>query len=127
MPCGFCGYANENGHQPDCIAGGSRPPVTPVAKPWFDGATFEPKLDLGRLGRQMLAVYRIMEDGQWRTLSELAFAAHSPEASVSARLRDLRKARWGSNQVERRRRSKGTHEYRLVKAKAEEAEPWWTK
>jgi hypothetical protein len=127
MPCGFCGYATENGHHADCLAGvGSV--VTPIAvRPWFDGSTFEPKLDLGRLGRQMLAVYRVMEDGQWRTLTELAFASHSPEASVSARLRDLRKARWGSNQVERRRRSKGTHEYRLVKAKAEEAEPWWSK
>ena len=124
MLCGFCGYAPDNGHRTDCIAWAPSMPL-PVAKPWFDGSTFIPKLDLGRLGRQMLAVYRVMEDGQWRTLGELSFATGCPEASVSARLRDLRKARWGSNLVERRRRSKGLHEYRLLKAEPDGKEPWW--
>jgi len=126
MLCGFCGYLAENGHHADCIAAYYEPlRPAPEAKPWFDGTTFIPKLDLGRLGKQMLAVYRVMEDGQWRTLSELAFATHSPEASVSARLRDLRKARWGSNLVERRRRGQGLHEYRLIRTESEGKEPWW--
>src|SRR3954470_11943617 len=39
--------------------------------------------------RLLFAVYVVMQDGRWRTLAEIAFAAKAPEASVSARIRDL--------------------------------------
>jgi hypothetical protein len=37
-----------------------------------------------------------------------------PEASISARLRDFRKEQFGKHVVERRRRSQGQWEYRLI-------------
>ena len=39
--------------------------------PLFDGRTFKPSLDLDRLGEQYRAVFRLMADGQWRTLAEI--------------------------------------------------------
>lgn len=50
----------------------------------------------------------------WHTLAELEWALGFPQASISARLRDLRKAKFGGYQVEKRRRD-GTRqrEYRV--------------
>jgi hypothetical protein len=82
----------------------------------FDGATYEPQRDKVRLNRQLQAVWNVMRDGQWRSLCELATQSGEPEASVSARLRDLRKTRFGAHLVERRRRENqpGTFEYRVT-------------
>lgn len=80
----------------------------------FDGATYEPSKDLERLGRQMQVVISLMSDGHWRTLSQIEDATNFPQASISARLRDLRKERWGKRTVDRRRKDKGLFEYRLV-------------
>ena len=65
---------------------------------------------------QLARVQRVMADGKWRTLFELSAATNDSQSSVSARLRDLRKSRFGGHTVERRRRSAlgGTFEYRLV-------------
>jgi DNA-binding Lrp family transcriptional regulator len=66
----------------------------------------------------MRLVYRLMVDGQWRTLAEIAEATGAPEASVSARLRDLRKRKFGGHVVARRPRGDralGLFEYQLVK------------
>ena len=123
--CGFCGFLSINGHRPDCMAGRTGTVVVPVVKPWFDGRTFEPAKDLKRLKSQQGDVARAMADGKWHTLGELSSRTGHPEASVSARLRDLRKPRWGSNLIQRQRRSKGLWEYRLLKAESETAEPWW--
>jgi len=86
----------------------------------FDGRSCEPDHDQKRLGKQMQRVKEIMlhnaEFGVWMTLSELAGWADAPEASVSSRLRDLRKHRFGGFTVERRRRGDaklGIHEYRI--------------
>ena len=82
----------------------------------FDGETFVPKVDAPRLGKQMQAVFHIMKDGAWRTLAELSLEACAPEASVSARLRDLRKVKFGEHEIERRRRGnakRGLFEYRM--------------
>lgn len=80
----------------------------------FDGDTYEPPLDAERLGSQAKAVFKLMRDEQWRTLRQIADATGYPEASVSARLRDFRKRKFGRNTVERRRVAGGTYEYRLV-------------
>lgn len=85
---------------------------------WRDGITFEPKFDEDRLNAQALRVWRVIFDGRWRTLAEIAERTGDPEASISARLRDLRKERFGGHRVERRRREspiRGLFEYRLVK------------
>jgi hypothetical protein len=80
----------------------------------FDGETYDPGLDFKRLGRAARAVWMLMRDGQWRTLAMVSDATGYPEASVSARLRDFRKARMGSHTVERRRAHGGLYEYRVV-------------
>lgn len=83
----------------------------------FDGATFDPETDCARLMSLLARVESLMRDGQWRTLSEISRITCGSEASVSARLRDLRKEKFGGHIVERRRRGPpeaGLWEYRLI-------------
>lgn len=47
--------------------------------------------DKPRLDRQLDRVDKLMSDGRWRTLRQIADACQCSEASASARLRDLRK------------------------------------
>ena len=77
------------------------------------GSTFDAGLDLDRLNRQMRRVATVLLDAEWHTLAELAAETGFPEASISARIRDFRKAQFGRHQVERRRRTAGQWEYRL--------------
>ncbi|HUP07677.1 MAG TPA: hypothetical protein VMU47_11030 [Caldimonas sp.] len=97
-----------------------------VAAPGFlrrDGATYDHAIDGKRLGEQHQRVFDCMRDGRWRSLREIAETTGDPEASVSARLRDFRKPRFGGHEVERRRaRDGGTHEYRLLLATRAPAE-----
>jgi hypothetical protein len=82
--------------------------------PAFDGATFEPEQDQERLTGQLATVREYMLAIRlWCSLAELHGVLRIPEASISARLRDLRKPKFGSYLVERRRRSPGTFEYRV--------------
>lgn len=69
----------------------------------FDGSTFDSFLDGERLTKQLGTVRTLMADQQWRTLPEISRMTRYPEASISARLRDLRKDKFGSYRVERRR------------------------
>jgi hypothetical protein len=89
-------------------------PIVPGSD--FDGVTFNPALDGARLNKQLQAVFDYMRDGQWRTLGEISEAKGFPQASISARLRDLRKPKFGGHVVSRRHRgeaSLGLYEYRL--------------
>jgi len=91
------------------------PPLpSPPAHRAFDGETYEPDQDHTRLKGQLWNVFQLMSDGQWRTLSEIAESAGGSEASVSARLRDLRKDKYGAREVERKRVNGGLYTYRLV-------------
>jgi len=87
----------------------------------FDGSTYDHGRDSARLGDQVLAVLSVMSDGKWRTLGELAREAQAPEASVSARLRDLRKARFGGYTVNRQYVCRGLFRYQLVASELESA------
>ena len=92
--------------------------------PDHDGATFDRGLDLTRLNAQTRAVYAAVRDGAWRTLREIADRTGAPEASVSARLRDLRKPKFGGFTVNRRRRGDpkaGLWEYQVLPPQAQEA------
>ena len=80
----------------------------------FDGKTVDPAIDGDRLGRQMNAVFAAMKNGGWWTLRGLANVSAGTEAGVSARIRDLRKRRFGGYTVLRRRVRAGLWEYRLV-------------
>jgi|SRR5579872_279675 len=82
----------------------------------FDGATFSQAADGDRLARQLRAVYDAVKDGNWKTPADIEAASGANWASASARLRDLRKARFGCFTIERRRKTeaeRGLHEYRL--------------
>lgn len=82
----------------------------------FDGKTYDPALDGDRLRRQLGRTWEALRDGEWRSLFELSVKTADPEASISARIRDLRKEKFGSYTVLRRRRDGrgGLWEYRLV-------------
>lgn len=80
----------------------------------FDGATFDHARDSERLGDQMRNVFALMQDGEYRTLAQIAFFTFSPESSVSARLRDLRKPRFGAHTVNRRYVGNGLYQYQLL-------------
>lgn len=79
----------------------------------FDGTTFNPALDGPRLCRQLDAVRSVMASGAWLTLRQISIAAKCSEASASARLRDLRKQRFGGHMVARKRIAAGLFAYRL--------------
>lgn len=87
---------------------------TPPEQSAYDGATYKPKRDHGRLAQQSGAVFDAMKDGQWRTLAQIAAFADAPEPSVSARLRDMRKAKFGGHTVERKYVDRGLFQYRLI-------------
>lgn len=83
----------------------------------FGGKTFEQAKDGKRLNRQLNEVFDLMQDGIFRTLAEISAATGHPPASVSARLRDLRKAKFGGHTVNRKRRGHwidGLFEYQLL-------------
>jgi hypothetical protein len=82
--------------------------------PHFDGATYSAEHDQARLATQLEQVRTLMMDGQWRTLQQIGGRVQGSEAALSARLRDLRKSRFGGYTVERRRRHGGLFEYRVL-------------
>ena len=85
----------------------------------FNGPEFNPASDAKRLTGQIKRVHDFMIDGRWRTLNEISAVTGDPEASISAQLRHLRKARFGAFVVERQPRgdrSIGLYEYSLRKA-----------
>lgn len=75
----------------------------------FGGRTYSADLDAKRLGAQLTRVIAAMSDGKWRTLTEIqahilkSTGKRDPEASLSARLRDIRKL-YGEEAMESRRR-----------------------
>ncbi len=81
----------------------------------FDGSTYSHARDFTRLNGLLEQVRDLMSDGKWRTLPQITEAiGATSDASVSARLRDLRKAKFGGYQVERRYVVAGIWEYRVL-------------
>ena len=81
--------------------------------PDFDGKTYERAKDHPRLMTQLERVRYILTtptEKRW-TLRELADAIGAPEASISARIRDLRKGKFGGYEVKHNRRDGGLWEY----------------
>lgn len=83
--------------------------------PRFDGPGLN-DADNKRLGKQLELVKALMLDGRWRTPDEVIKQACCSPAGVTARLRDLRKEKFGGFHVERRRRE-GTfvYEYKVTR------------
>lgn len=92
----------------------------------FGGAATLERSDVARLTSQLHAVRSVMSDGRYRTLEEIArlvtqiTGKKATEPSISARLRDLRKDKFGSLIVERRLVSPGLFQYRVIVAAAKE-------
>lgn len=95
----------------------------PKPKFYFEGPGVTEN-DAEHLGKQLIRVKTLMSDGQWRTVPEIVLQLGQPlisETGASARLRDLRKPRFGGHTVERRRRGgpdSRLYEYRLLLAPA---------
>lgn len=95
---------------------GPRPPAPPP-RPAFDGHTYDPARDRKRLSALLDATRRFLADGMWHTLEEIHEATGGSMCSVSARVRDLRKPRFGGHEVRRRRKPggpAGVWQYRLI-------------
>jgi len=82
---------------------------------YFDGDTYDPARDKDRLKKLLGRVFDFMSDYEWHTLRDIQINCGGTEASVSARLRDLRKPRFGAYLVERKRLQGGLWKYRLGK------------
>lgn len=100
-------------------------PVLPPPAQRFDGDTYVPVRDCSRLTDQLQGIKTVMADGGWYTLGDIEercghIGIAAPQASASARLRDLRKAKHGSRVVEKRWLGNGLWQYRLVPVE----EPW---
>lgn len=83
----------------------------------FQGSDYKAELDEIRLSGQILRIFDLMKDGRWRSLREIAYKTLDGEASISAQLRNMRKAQFGSHIVLRRRRGmadRGLFEYQLI-------------
>lgn len=110
--------ASGKTHRPVVTATSERPPIdrtAPVVHPTiFDGETYDPDADYARLKTLTERVFGLMRDGKPRTLAIIARLTGGTEASVSARLRDLRKAKFGCHTVQRTRIGDGLFEYRVV-------------
>ena len=66
---------------------------------------------------QLAAVFDRMVDGEWRTLRSISQDSGYPEASISARLRDIRKVEhYRRYTMESCQRSNGTWVYRVIPA-----------
>lgn len=82
----------------------------------FKGNTFNHGKDYERLSNQLQRVSEcVLSQNKWLTLFEIHALTKDPEASISARLRDLRKL--GFNVQSRRRDGYGTWEYRVTGSK----------
>jgi hypothetical protein len=110
--CLFCdGNPDEPNHFAHCDG---RQGHVEAQTPDFDGETYERERDHDRLRRQLTRVLAAMRDQAWHTLAELERATGDPQPSISARLRDLRKDKFGGYVIERTYVSDGLWQYRLV-------------
>ena len=81
--------------------------------PTPSGDTFDADRDGNRLATLHDRVYAYMADGQWRTLHQIARECGGTEASVSARLRDMRREKYGAHKVHRQHLAHGLWVYSL--------------
>lgn len=84
----------------------------------FDGAAVTAQ-DTPRLQTQLEKVYAFMKDGKPRTIAEIESATGEPACSVSAQLRNLRKARFGGYTVSRAYIGDGLSIYSVQAAKVQ--------
>jgi len=83
--------------------------------PEFDGAAYDSARDKDRLITQKQTIYNYMTSHakQWVTLRQISKFCQAPESSVSAQLRNFRKAKFGSHTVHRKHVKNGLFAYQL--------------
>jgi hypothetical protein len=79
----------------------------------YNGVEYLPARDKERLDKQQTVIKQLMSDGKYRTIFAIAAVTGFPETSISAQLRHLRKARFGSYTVNRRHITRGLFEYQV--------------
>lgn len=80
----------------------------------FSGSDYNPSRDDARLTKQLARVWEAMSDGCWHTLRELEAMTGDPQASISAQVRHLRKAKFGAHAIEKQHRGNGLYAYRMI-------------
>tara|TARA_R110002020_G_scaffold141195_5_gene312843 strand:- start:120 stop:398 length:279 start_codon:yes stop_codon:yes gene_type:complete len=80
----------------------------------FNGNDYDHKRDSERLTNQYQRVFFLMQDGDWRSLRNIADSTGDPESSVSAQLRHMRKERFGNHTVEKKHEGEGLYLYRVL-------------
>jgi biotin operon repressor len=81
----------------------------------FNGADYDHQRDSERLTRQHERVLAAMKDYLPHTLGELATTTGDPEASISAQIRHLRKARFGGHTITKTHLGNGLYAYQLMR------------
>lgn len=80
----------------------------------FDGDDYAADKDEVRLNGQLRLIWLLMSGGGWFTVEGIVSHTGYPANSVQAQLRNLRKARYGAYDVQRRRITEsGLYEYRV--------------
>ena len=95
-------------------------PTMPEQPSIFDGP-FLTAEDDPRLKSQLNRVFEYLRDGEPRTLGQIHQAVGGSITGVSARIRDLRKKRFGGYDVETVNHGGGVFTYRLVPANGGES------
>jgi hypothetical protein len=83
----------------------------------YEGEVFDHTLPHARdldNGLLQSRVFDYMSSGEWHTLADISFACAGSEASVSARLRDFRKEKYGAHRVDRKHVGNRVYKYRLL-------------
>ena len=91
----------------------------------FDGKTYDPALDSARLGSSLsrLRGFLLRSPNMWHSMGQLMRATGNDDwASVSARLRDLRKTKFGGFDIRAQRVTNGVWQYGLFLACADAAQ-----
>lgn len=80
----------------------------------FNGSNYDHTRDAPRLTEQIQRVFTVLSDRNWHALSHIAMLTGDPEASISAQIRHLRKARFGGWEIEKKHMGNGLYLYRLT-------------
>jgi|DEB0MinimDraft_6_1074348.scaffolds.fasta_scaffold15051_6 predicted transcriptional regulator len=88
-------------------------PTMPDQPSIFDGY-YVTAADDGRLLNQLERIFYLMRDGQPRTVAQIHAIVGGTQTGVSARLRDLRKAKFGAYEIVTNDHGGGHFTYRLV-------------
>ncbi len=100
----------------------SQPDLFDQQHPTF-GPAYEPKVDAEPVRKQHATIRDwMLGHGRWRTLAEIAVALGYPEGSIGAQLRHLRKAKFGSYDMKKRRRIVGLEVTRVWEYRVRPAE-----